>query len=127
MSTETDGFDAVNIAGWSIEKLQKFVVDSAKELTKQAERDFHRQALADIIPNAAQKEELLFPQGWVQMWIKFDYRLLAERDALAAENKRMREALHNAAVVLTAAGHHVSADRARNAALAQRVAGKAQA
>lgn len=51
-------------------------------LTTQEERDFHRQMLKDIQPNADRLEELRFPAHWVKMWLLFDERLMAHVERL---------------------------------------------
>lgn len=51
-------------------------------LTTQEERDFHRQMLKDIAPNAASKNELTFPAQWIKMWLAFDERLMAHIERL---------------------------------------------
>ena len=63
--------------------------------------------LMDIVPNADRLEELRFPQGWVRLWLKFDFRLLSDVDrliaqveALEAERDQLRTALHRAEFVL---------------------------
>lgn len=54
-------------------------------LTTHGERDFHRQMLADIKPNAETKDELVFPATWIKAWLLFDERLMShiERGELA--------------------------------------------
>ena len=54
-------------------------------LTTKAERDFHRQMLADIQPNVDSKDELVFPATWVRMWLLFDERLMRHIERLEAE------------------------------------------